>query len=439
MPNRIDELEAALECSLEDEPLNVVPGGASANNLDASAFVAAAIGPDADATSSTGDRVVAGQTVQKDQPPCLGCVRTRLCPCYREPEKPVAWRYADKKGAWCDDCHRVWRTLHANNYSLAVYGGKMESQPDREQHCLEVLALNSLRRESGAQIAAAKILARADTIKFLCGLLGVSYGRHRVVLLEDVLASGVAMDGGLLSRALTTVTVGGVDRLGIMVPMPTVASASSFIKPVCEGLVSLNPEISCSSASDRAMAQQHLGGKVHRPACDTVAIYQSQAVVPLSKSMARARVQQNQAIVVMTSFCQEGWDVKAKESMFTPLVAGFAKIYAETCREGDGAGADVCQLWMEEMATAKKVMKLYREYSKSHYKHARLLAMVPDFLKFYTFMKKNITGPLAETFELMYLKIVFFKTVGEEPEPGALPSLNAGFAKVFTNERGRGE
>jgi hypothetical protein len=431
MAGRLDALEAALESCEDSQQVNELTVSTSVNNIRGPCGGVTALELEVQVGAKNTEMSMAERS-NEEQAPCRGCLRTRLSRCYREPQNLVTWRYADKKGAWCHDCHCLWRSVHSGNYSLAVYGGKMENDVDRQQHSLELLALNSLRREAGtAHISAGLVFGRVDVIKFVCGLLGVNAGCQRVVLLEDFISSGGAVDLGVLSRTLTTVTINAVDRLGIMVPMPTIGSASLFTRPESHDFVSFVPHIACNSVSDRALARQHLGGPEPPASCDVLALCKP-AAAPLSKAMARVKVQQNQAIVVLNSFCCGDWDAKAKESMFTPLVTSFAKIYADSSSEGDGDGADASHLWLEEMTTGKKVMKLYREYVRSHYKHTKLLAMTADLLKFCTFMKKHVTGKLDAAFELLHLQAIFFNTIELGSESGAIPLLCTAFSKVLT-------
>ena len=51
---------------------------------------------------------------------CHGCAREKgVSPCYLTADGIVTW-YTGGKGAWCRDCHNVWRTCYQSEHHLAL-------------------------------------------------------------------------------------------------------------------------------------------------------------------------------------------------------------------------------------------------------------------------------------------------------------------------------
>ena len=111
--------------------------------------------------------------------------------------------------------------------------------------------------------------------------------------------------------------------------------------------------------------------------------------------------------------------------MFTKPLAALTDVYRDCCVEGD-KGAEMVQPWMNAVCTAKKFAKEYREYKKCLQKHDKI-SLIFEPVSLVPHLKRE-SLQIHPTFELLYMKAFFFKTLGgcaEAPSPvhRALKSL----------------
>ena len=157
---------------------------------------------------------------------CLGCGLSH---------EDTQWMSQTGEGSWCYGCHGAWRTLYSRYHTLTNFGQGIKDKPARIQWRLEQVAFRSLKVEDPQKkITVAQITERANAFKFAFAAFGFPLEESVVVLLED-LQSGttrtVTPNREDLIRHLTTVRLGGHDRIVAFVPVEGNPESHVFARP----------------------------------------------------------------------------------------------------------------------------------------------------------------------------------------------------------------
>lgn len=114
---------------------------------------------------------------------CLGCLRnSETGRAWPDPDIPIEWTVESNRGAWCKDCHNVWRNVVKAGMSLTVYELHLSSNPShRLKHWQYLAAYIMLRSEGILRLSKELLDARRTSISLFCDLLGVPFGPFVVV------------------------------------------------------------------------------------------------------------------------------------------------------------------------------------------------------------------------------------------------------------------
>ena len=136
---------------------------------------------------------------------CTGCGRLRGGSCFRTAGQKVVWLYPDERGAFCIDCHTVWRLAFEKTHTLSLFAAWLTADPVNlvtfQNYLLAKLSFGDV-----PSIGREALEARVETLHWFASMMGVPLQAFRVALLE---AGGLPEEPDFDSRRLVPVETAG--------------------------------------------------------------------------------------------------------------------------------------------------------------------------------------------------------------------------------------
>ena len=147
---------------------------------------------------------------------CTGCGRLRGGSCFRTAGQKVVWLYPDERGAFCIDCHTVWRLAFEKTHTLSLFAAWLAADPVNlvtfQNYLLAKLSFGDV-----PSIGREALEARVETLHWFASMMGIPPQAFRVELLA---ADGLPEDLDCDSRRLVPVETADGLRWGVLQPQP---------------------------------------------------------------------------------------------------------------------------------------------------------------------------------------------------------------------------
>jgi hypothetical protein len=120
------------------------------------------------------------------------------------------------------------------------------------------------------------------------------------------------------------------------------------------------------------------------------------------------------ALAILQLWSSDDW-TKIKESCFTGVCGKFAGLVSTYTQTGVGECVKVAQTWDFGLGSVKRALKVNREWTKTKFKHSRLIEITDDFLKAEEFLV--FAGiEVAPTMVVLCNRCRFFKAIDSDAE-----------------------
>ena len=266
--------------------------------------------------------------------------------------------------------------------------------------------------------------------------MGITFEPSVIVPIEDLDSSAVACNIPKEASPLNLVSIlsAGGSRLGLMVPHIVARSNPSAVpRPLAEdGLQVFGRRhwLSTSGPLDIDMLRQKFGGSsglapVRAGSSDQLVQVKSESSHPTTKLAGKCQVLVQAASKLMECFQQPAWQ-QMREGSFSKIVKDLASLNGEASGEGDVQIMQTTGKWLSAAITAKKYIKLYRDYDRSKNKDLKLRELAESLLATADFVNTELQVPLEPAFLNLSLKACFYK---ESDSKGLYDALNAVIAR----------
>jgi hypothetical protein len=107
---------------------------------------------------------------------CLGCLRLGGPDLsFSVLGSSFSWRYAKGRGAWCQDCHNVYRVFFKALMTLVIFERWVQGSDNRRAFLKALIAYLSLKFEGCKHVAKAMVERRIQLLDYVFGLVGVPW------------------------------------------------------------------------------------------------------------------------------------------------------------------------------------------------------------------------------------------------------------------------
>ena len=334
-------------------------------------------------------RTTAGEEA-KGKKGCIGCGRLRDGSCFRVPGQKVVWLYSDERGAFCLECHTVWRLAFEKTHTLSLFSVWLAEPVNLLTFQTYLLAVHSFG--DLALIRRDALEARVELLRWFALMMGVPLQAFRVALLE---AGGLSDEPDFDSRRLVPVETAGGLRWGVMQPQtPDFAAFCdlAFRRPFFNQwtrVPTTTPEedellterFGLSARLGNAAGANEAAGSV------LVAVDAASTLVPAlpaSKNHAKFELWVASAKKFLSLFETDGWKAATEKTVKNPLAAASAFLVVAGS-EGHNDLHEQAAAWVAGLGMVQKLFRLLR-YGKTTKKKALLAAN-----------EKELEGPLVAT------------------------------------------
>ena len=105
--------------------------------------------------------VIAGDEEGAVDKACGGCSRSQATGrCWFRPDEITPWALPHRRGAWCRDCHTVWRTCFSHEHTLNFFSGWLRTSANRENFELHMIGFLTLVFEEESRITFQMVVDR---------------------------------------------------------------------------------------------------------------------------------------------------------------------------------------------------------------------------------------------------------------------------------------
>ena len=357
-----------------------------------------------------------GKGGRREKQPCPGCQRSQgVSLDFLLAGETVTW-LGNGKGAWCKDCHTLWRTVYEKHHALSYFAAHLGDNAQTQKEFTENLtAYVSLKHEGVERIAESHINARVKMLRWLFQAVCSNPVNNAVVPLAEAV-NGPHREHAMQPANLCTLITGGIKSLGVRVPLD--------LQPGVQGVIARTwPDDAVVPFQAHALVASDLPEDASALASllgvspDVLAIAAKQVKdeeVEPSPRAARSRIEKRLFALstssnqVVDKLCGPEWD-KVTEAMFTKPAQAAATLQVECGQVGEEQRVHdkACEL-ASGLTAAKTFLKAHRDYVKSNHKVNRLKDMgasLKEFIRFAISTGRSV----SKTLHRLSLKISFYE------------------------------
>ena len=298
---------------------------------------------------------------------CTGCGRLRGGSCFRIAGQKVVWLYPDERGAFCIDCHTVWRLAFEKTHTLSLFAAWLTADPVNLV-TFQIYLLAKLSFGDVPSIGREALEARVEMLQWFASMMGIPLQAFRVELLA---ADGLPEDLDCDSRRLVPVETADGLRWGVLQPQaPDFAAFRDWAlrrpffsqwtslpttTPEEDGFVAERFGISLDSGN-AAGSNEAAGLCVALVAVDSASTVPA---LPVSKNHVKFELWAASTKKLLSFFEQDGWQNASEKTVKAPLLA-VAHLQIISGTAGHLAIHAECVEWIAGLGWIKKLLSLRR-------------------------------------------------------------------------------
>ena len=372
---------------------------------------------------------------------CTGCGRLRGGSCFRTAGQKVVWLYPDERGAFCIDCHTVWRLAFEKTHTLSLFAAWLTADPVNlvtfQNYLLAKLSFGDV-----PSIGREALEARVEMLQWFASMMGIPLQAFRVEMLA---ADGLPEDLDCDSRRLVPVETADGLRWGVLQPQPPDFAAFrdwALRRPFFSQWTSLPTTI---PEEDDLVAERFgisldsgnaAGSNEAAGLCVALVAVDSASTVPalpVSKNHVKFELWAASTKKLLSFFENDGWQSVSEKTVKAPLAAvAFFHIVSGT--DGHIDIHEECGTWLAGLGWIRKLLSL-RRYGKNAKKKAIITAqdkqLEEPLVATAAFLKSRGIRP-ATSFQLCVLRTRLVQACATvKAVAGPFQELSSELAEIF--------
>jgi hypothetical protein len=305
---------------------------------------------------------------------CVGCQRSpKTSTCWCDSSQAMQWAIAAMRGAWCRECHCLWRLAFQDRSSLAMMSAHILSGSLlADEWSVSILAWATIRRSQliGDRVTRAALTERVDIVRFLYSALGQPIGQSFCVRplssLDDLPSA---------STYINYVDTTGEFRVGVLAPCSMVGCTAPTTARPTDGtwFGTGRQTLICTNVEDKVWFENLQQTRAEMPTasceqrgCKREPNPPQQLCMSKEgkKCNAKLRGQVASALLVLQAFEGDEWQ-EFKETSFTHIMSKLQATKLEAADEQLETLINEAESWCAGLGHCILFAKRYRECLRS--------------------------------------------------------------------------
>lgn len=357
------------------------------------------------------------QEAANESKTCLGCART----CNETPDlfvqdETISWAFSGSRGAWCRDCHTVWRTIYSKNHGLSFFPAWLADWNNKTNFNEYLLSYLTYVKEGSTKVTSAMLETRVQTLQWLFLFKNANLNCDAVIPLEDALAPGSQYKEFARDPSnLTTIISQEGQQVAVFINSGlTRKSKGAFARPLAKDAVialQSRPFLASDKQHDCTLLSELFGefggegasaGSIIVKTEDDDGAFHTKAGKRLSALVTISKT-------LLSKYSCDGWE-KVPESGFTKITSQAATLYVECGQVGEAAEVtELANTYSVGLTAAKSFVRVFRDYTKSHHKTSRLCDLALPLRPFIAFLE-SVNISVTSTLRRLLLKVNFYES-----------------------------